>query len=191
MTKKGYNQQLRELNPAQQMLFCTALAERMLPNYQYVVETEDAEAAQKSRAIMDTLWEKLSVSHAKIDFTKQAEKLQELMPDVDESASLGAYLALDALLAVDIAIQHVIQADPESAMSIARLSRASVSRFIECTEELTQAISRHPLMQFEHETQNELLEMLMHTDKVSPALVREVKTMLRESGVSNIGLERD
>ena len=188
--KKGYNQLLRELNPAQQMLFSTALAERMLPNYQYVVEAEDAEAAQKSRAILDTLWEKLSVSRAKIDFTKQAEKLQELMPEVDESASLGAFLALDALLAVDIAIQHAIQADPESAMSIARLSRASVSRFIECTEELTQAITQHPLMQFEHETQNELLERLMQADKVSPTLVREVKTMLLASGVSNVGLER-
>lgn len=190
MTVKGYNQQLRELESTQQMLFCAALAERMLPNYQYVVESSAADAALKARSILDTVWEKLTVTRARIDFTKQAEKLQELMPDVAGDASLGDFLALDALLAIDIAIQHAIQGDTESAMSIARLSRASVSRFIECTEDLEQPLREHPLMQFEHDTQSELLQAIGEAKYINPELVRHIKALVLESGVSNIGLER-
>jgi len=191
MTAKGYNQQLRELQPNQQLLFCIALAERMLPNYQYLIAEQDAEAAHKARAILDTLWEKLLVAKARIDFTKQAEKLQELMLDVDDDATLGEYLALDTLLAIDIALQHAIQADSDTAMSAARLSRASVSRFIECTEELEQPISQHPLMQFEHDSQSELLALIAPQPRPSSEQVRQIKQLVLESGVSNIGLERD
>lgn len=191
MTAKGYNQQLKALTAQQQLLFCTALAERMQPNHQQVTLQQDPEAAQKARAVLDTLWEKLLVPIAKIDFTKQSEKLQELISDPAEDATLGEFLALDALLAIDIALQQAIQADADAAMSTARLSRASVSRFIECTEELEQPISRHPLMQFEHESQRELLEALAGVEKPSASQARAIKQLILESGVSNIGLERD
>ena len=152
----SFNEQLRELNSKQQLAFALAIAERMLPNYQIFAEQQSPESAPKARAILDTAWEKLIVPMSRIDFEKQAEKLLELQPNPDEDQSLGSFLGLDAILAVDHCLQIAHKADEEQAVSISRLSRASVARFLEITDpdNAEGRLSEQPLMQYEHECQN-------------------------------------
>lgn len=184
----SFNQQLRSLSPKQKLAFSAAIAERMLPNYQIFAEHYEPECNQKLRAIMDTVWERLTVPQSKIDFAKQAEKLLELQPNPDEDPSLACYLGLDTTLAVD----HCLTTDEEQAVSISRLSRASVARFLEVTEPETASskLSEQPLMQYEHECQNEILDFVLgHSDCKAPAM-KSLRQMVKDLEVSSIGIER-
>lgn len=188
----AFNDQLRDLKDWQQIAFCAAIAERMLPNFQLFADAHGSDAGRKARAILDTVWEHLTVAGSRIDFVKQAEKLQELMPDPTDDDSLGNYLSLDAALAVDHCLQLLIQNDPEQVVSISRLSRASVARFIEATVELAEGdrLSQQPLMEFEHDSQQEILEHVCGKNKQDYQHNKSLRQLIREQGVSSIGIER-
>ncbi|MBD1390190.1 YjaG family protein [Neiella sp. HB171785] len=188
----AFNDQLRELQAWQQAAYCAAIAERMLPNFQLYAEANDSEAGRKARAILDTVWEHLTVAGSRIDFVKQAEKLQELMPDPHLDDSLGCFLGLDAALAIDHCLQLLIQKDPEQVVSISRLSRASVARFIEATNDLDEGekLSTHPLMVFEHDSQDEILTEVTSKTKLDYQHNKQLRQLIREQGVSSIGIER-
>ena len=184
----SFNEQLRSLSPKQMLAFASATAERMLPNYQIFAEQYEPDNAQKLRAIMDTVWEKLIVPQSKIDFSKQAEKLLELQPNPDEDPSLACFLGLDCTLAVD----HCLTADEEQAVSISRLSRASVARFLEVTEPETAGsrLSEQPLMQYEHECQNEILDYVLAHPNTKAQEMKALRQLIRDQEVSSIGIER-
>lgn len=184
----SFNEQLRSLTPKQKLAFSAAIAERMLPNYQIFAEQTDPSQQQKIRAIMDTVWERLTVPQSKIDFSKQAEKLLELQPNTDLDQSLASYLGLDVALAVD----HCLNADEEQAVSISRLSRASVARFIEVTEPETAKakLSEQPLMRYEHECQNEILDLVLADEETKPQAMKQLRQVIRDQEVSSIGIER-
>ncbi|MCM2681031.1 YjaG family protein [Echinimonas agarilytica] len=187
----SFNHNLRDLSPKQQLAFAAAIAERMLPNYQLFSSRTDDDAHLKVRAILDTVWEHLTIRGSRIDFAKQAEKLQELVPDTVGDESLGSYLALDTSLAVDHCLQLLLQADDEQVVSISRLSRASVARFLEVTEPETAEgrLSEQPLMQYEHECQNEILAFVQAHES-SPNDMKALRQMIKEQEVSSIGIER-
>lgn len=184
----SFNEQLRNLSAKQKLAFAAAIAERMVPNYQIFAEANEPEVAQKLRAIMDTVWEKLTVPQSKIDFAKQAEKLLELQPNPDEDPSLASFLGLDCTLAVD----HCLSTDEEQAVSISRLSRASVARFLEVAEPETAGakLSEQPLMQYEHECQQEILEFLLDHSDAKPNEMKQLRQLIRDQEVSSIGIER-
>lgn len=189
MTKMSFNAQLRALNPSQQLLMSTALCTRMLPNHQLWWQQQHEEPA-KLPAILDTLWEKLAVPKARIDFAKQQEKLLEFQPDTDQDDSLGAFLALDSCMALDMCLGGALQADDELLPALSRLSRASVTRFIEVTEpDFSEPYAQHPLMAYEFETQHWLLSTVASAPHPSAQFIKQLKQQLREEGISNIGIE--
>src|SRR5690554_8160312 len=84
----GYYQRLQQLEPRRQQAFMAALCERLLPNYALYAQTAGHGNPRALRAILDLVWERLSVKEARIDFALQAEKLAELAPgEEDDSRS--------------------------------------------------------------------------------------------------------
>ncbi len=187
----SFNAQLRSLSATQSLAFAAAIAERMMPNYQIYSHYHDPELGQKLRAIMDTVWEKLTVPQSKIDFAKQAEKLLELQPDPSADPSLASYIGLDTCLAVDHCLQLAMKFDNEQVVSISRLSRASVARFLEVSEpELAgQKLSAHPLMQYEFDSQNEIFSFLNGHTETSSNQLKELRQIIREQEVRSIVIE--
>ncbi|MBW8191146.1 YjaG family protein [Neiella marina] len=188
----SFNDQLRAIEDWQHVAFCAAIAERMLPNWQLFADAQENDAGRKARAILDTVWEHLTVAGSRIDFVKQAEKLQDLIPDPSTDDSLGSYLSLDAAMAIDHCLQLLIQKDVEQVVSISRLSRASVARFIEATVELGDGdrLSDQPLMAFEHDCQQEILAHVAGKAKLDYQHNKALRQLIREQGVSSIGIER-
>ncbi len=188
----SFNEQLRTLNGLQSLAFSAALSERMLPNFQLYAEQHEPELQQNLRDIFNTVWERLTVPQSKIDFAKQAEKLIELQPDPSQDPTLASFLGLDVSLAVDHCLQLAQKFDVEQVVSISRLSRASVARFLEIAEPETaqQKLTEHPLMQYEFECQGEILEFLLTHPQSRPADMKKLREMIREQEVSSIGLER-
>ena len=189
-------QRIRQLTPWQQAAFASALCERMLPNYLLYQEVSGEGDYQTLRNLLNLAWEWLSVPKTRINQETQQEKLEEVTPNTNESSPLGYLLALDCCVALSSLLQSLAaKADPEG-LTISKLSQSSVSRFLESTdcldiapEALEDAINQHPLMAFEQEVQNELLDLLERNEEGDKSLCVQLKKLALEEGISNIGLE--
>jgi len=152
----------------------------------------------------------------KINIEAQLNKLAPQTPDPEEFDFFGVYPAIDACMALTALWQLIFNLEPkqqasrkskpqevdlEDIQSISRLSHSSVNAYIELqlTQSLSegelinqgaidQAISEHPLMQWEKAMQSELFDFLKFTaeDKRTCQLAKE---MVLSEGLSNLGIE--
>ena len=194
------NLPLHKLSQWQNTVFCTALIERMLPNYKIFSEQSDFGNFQLLRNQINLVWQRLDKSQkVSINYDAQLLKLEEIVPDPHNFDFYGVYPALDAAMAVMSLLQAMQDSESNMFDNIPRLSINSVNCYVElCLDEalsdvtpletLQQLIDEHPLMQWEKETQNELFEFI----KGAPENIKTIKTVKRmvlEQGLSNLGIE--
>ena len=77
-----------------------SLCERMYPNYVHYCEATGFAEPQTYRVILDSIWELLTVKNAKINFERQLEKLEEMIPELDDDSIYLTYPAIDACVAL-------------------------------------------------------------------------------------------
>ncbi len=202
----------KNLSQWQQVAFCAALLERMLPNYQMFSEGTDFGNAKVLRNQLDIIWQWLdNSSTVKINSDAQLLKLEAETPNPEEFDSFGVFPALDACMALS-ALWQLMQVKPmkkpkiseveiDDVQSISRLSHNSVSYYVELLlleeveepvdEEFTITVEQmdaHPLMQWEIDTQNEVFDFLKFAaaDKRTCKLAKQ---MSLSEGLSNLGIE--
>lgn len=190
-----FNQCLRRLQPWQQLAFATALAQRAAPNYLLFCEATDFGDPESYRKLLALLWEAQLAKAAKINWSVQLEKLPELQPDPNDFAVYGVYPALDAVMALELAVEQALRVDEESAIRASRLSRSSVRQYLElqAPESLDeQAVSGwvrdQDLMQDEQAFQDELLAQVSAHFQPQPELLKQIKQLAENQGVSNLGI---
>lgn len=194
----SFNQQLRALSPWQQLAFVTALAERSALNYQLfcvAVNFGDAEALKK---LLGLLWESQLSKEAKINWAVQQEKLPELQPTPEDYDVYGVYPALDAAMAVELAIEQALLGDEENAIRASKLSRSTVRKFlvrqlpVEFEEEHEGAwLREQQLMDDENAFQDELLVQVTSANLPHPVLIRQLRELAYNQGFSNLGISLD
>nr|WP_252732181.1 YjaG family protein [Paraglaciecola arctica] len=184
-------QQVRDLEGWHAVAFSATLLERMLPNYVLFCDaTEFADPAQY-RNSLNAIWEWLAVPKAKINFTVQLEKIEELVPDASDFDNYGVYPAIDVAMSMSACMLLIQGEDPQGAVVVSKLSQGGVEAFIEASEDENisdMQIKQHPLMQWEIETQQELLIFLSKCPK-SAASCKQLKQLATSEGMTNIGLE--
>lgn len=184
-------QQVRELEDWYAVAFSATLLERMLPNYVLFCEaTEFADPAQY-RNSLNAIWEWLAIPQAKINFTAQLEKVEDAVPDASDFDNYGVYPAIDMAMSLSATILLIQGEDPQGAVVVSKLSQGGVEAFIEASseEEVSDLeIKQHPLMQWEIETQQELLIFLSTCPK-SAQSCKQLKQLATAEGMSNIGIE--
>jgi uncharacterized protein YjaG (DUF416 family) len=190
--KKKLNifQQVRELEGWHAVAFSATLLERMLPNYVLFCEaTEFADPAQY-RNSLNSIWEWLAVPKAKINFSVQLEKVEDAVPDAVNFDNYGVYPAIDMAMSLSATILLIQGEDPQGAVVVSKLSQGGVEAFIEASteEDISDVdIKQHPMMQWEVETQQELLIFLSTCAKNSESC-KHLKQLATAEGMSNIGL---
>ena len=190
---------LTKLSQWQQVAFCAALLERMLPNYQMFSDAEEFGDFAVPRNQLDLLWQWLDKNHkGKVNFSAQLNKLEEQTPNPELFDSFGVFPALDVCMAL-MSLMQAIQDKDESGMSnVGRLSENSVSFYVELMlvqqlsdqeEEISVAeINDHPLMQWENDTQHELFDFLEGAAENKQTCLK-VKALALEEGLTNLGIE--
>ena len=191
---QGFHQRLQALSAAQQQAFMAALCERLLPNYALYAQVAESGNPAALRAILDLVWERLSVREARIDFERQAEKLAELEPaSVDDS--FGARRATEAVVALASLLDTLRGEAPEAVLEVSRISKSGVRAYIELTEgeedagKLAALIREHPLMADEDSFQDAVLEAA--EGQLDRESLKALRKLGRNGGVSNLGLSRD
>lgn len=82
-------QRVRELEGWKAVAFAATLLERMMPNYQLFCEVSEYDDGSQYRKSLNSIWEWLSVTKAKINFSAQLEKVEVLTPDASEHDNWG------------------------------------------------------------------------------------------------------
>lgn len=191
-------QRLRELNLYQQVAVAATLMERMLPNYQLFSQVMNYGDASLLRHTLDLVWEWLAVKKAKINFSRLADELAEVTPEINHFDCFGVYPAVDTATALDALLNGIEQRDGAELVNVAKISQASVARLIEYESaelditseaELKQHVRKHSLMQYEMDCLAELLEQVSAVRQFDWAQVKLLQQWVAEQGVSNLGME--
>ncbi|GHF89882.1 YjaG family protein [Thalassotalea marina] len=190
----------KKLSAWQQTAFCAALIERMLPNYAMFSQATDFGDVALLRNQLNLVWQRLDKNQkVKINYDVQLEKLEEQVPNPELFEFFGVFPALDTCMAVHALLQYLQTNDEECIEQVSRLSANSVSAYIELMllEEMADEddavitekdIAADPLMIWEKEMQNAVFDLLQESPE-NVKTIKELKSMVLEQGLSNLGLE--
>lgn len=193
------DRQLATLKNWQLSAFCAALSERMYPNFALFSELVEFGNNQKLRTVLNGVWDHLANTGAKMNFEVQLPHVEANLPDLEEYSMYGAVPARDAVLALVQTLDCILDAEEELASDVANLSRECVATFIEFSEgddqlsdeELIRLINTHELMEIEDAFQQEVLDQLKAHKQPNQALIRSLRELSANGGVSNIGVRVD
>ncbi|BDY03914.1 YjaG family protein [Ferrimonas sp. YFM] len=189
----GFFSRIKALSADQKRLFATALAERMLPNFQLFCAATESEGADQLQVSLDLLWESCFTQRLKLAMEQQIEKLEAITPDPEQHDMYGVYPAMDAVVAVSTIFIAMQQKVEEDLINVSKLSSSTVTNYIEVTEmpelegrALDDFIFNHEMMQEEKSIQSQLLDWV--ESEPSSEEIKEMRKEIRSSGVSNIGI---
>jgi len=194
----SFNQCLRRLQPWQQLAFTTALAERAAGNYLLFSEATGFGEREEYQKLLALLWEAQLAKAAKINWSVQQAKLPDLQPDPADFEVYGVYPALDAIMALELAVEEALKHDEESSIRASRLSRSTVRQYLEMQapddlddQALSQWVRDQDLMEDEQAFQDELLTQVTAQFQPHASLLKEIKQLAKNQGVSNLGISLD
>ena len=181
-------------------MFCAALLERMLPNYKMFSDTCEFGDYKLLRNQLDLVWQWLDKdSRCRINTSAQLAKLELETPDSEAFDSFGVFPALDVCMGMMSLLQGIQDKDDDDFLNVGRLSKNSVSFYVELilaqekeeqdkTLTTAEEIANHPLMQWEQATQQELYDFLKFSAE-NKRTCDKAKLLVLEEGLSNLGIE--
>ncbi|ADM96460.1 YjaG family protein [Dickeya dadantii] len=192
MLRNPIHLRLEKLTSWQHVTFMACLCERMYPNYHEFCQQTGFGDAQLYRRMLDLVWETLVVKDAKVNFDSQLEKLEDAIPAADDYDIYGVYPAIDACVALSEllhsrlsgeTLEHAITISEMSIRTVAMLEMTQAGR--EMTDEELKVV---PAVEEEWDIQWEIFRLLADCEERDVELIKGLRADLRESGISNIGI---
>ena len=185
------HKRLENLATWQHLTFMACLCERMYPNYHLFCEiTEQPQNAKVYHNILNLVWEYLTVKEANINFENQLEKLENIIPDVNDYDFYGVVPALDACEGLAEVLHTIIAgASLDQAVKVSQLSLGTVAGYLETEYDRTLSeveLKESDLIQQELDVQWQLYRALKEAERHDVELISDLKNALREEAVSNI-----
>ena len=184
---------LEKFEPWQQITFMACLCERMYPNYAVFCEHTEFAEARGYREILDSVWELMTVKNAKINFERQLEKLEELIPSSQDYEFYGVYPAIDACEALANLLHGLLDREGllESVIDVSQVSVRTVAQLEEAqgAEDITNANQKeNEAVCAEWDVQWAIYRPLKDAQERDIQLIKDLRQELREEAVSNIGM---
>ena len=185
------HKRLENLATWQHLTFMACLCERMYPNYHLFCQiTEQPQNAKVYHNILNLVWEYLTVKEANINFESQLEKLENIIPDVNDYDFYGVVPALDACEGLAEVLHTIIAgASLEQSVKVSQLSLGTVVSYLETEYDRTLSeveLKESDLIQQELDVQWQLYRALKEAERHDVELISDLKNALREEAVSNI-----
>lgn len=188
------HKRLENLESWQHLTFMAALCERMAPNFKLFCQMNELSAEVKTyQNILNLVWEYLTVKDAKINFENQLEKLETIIPDVNDYESFGVVPALDACQALAEILHAIIAGEAlERAVEMSLISLGTVTSLLETEtgrDWSDSELKESEDIQAELDVQWQVYRLLKECEKRDIALILGLKNEIRAEGISNIGIE--
>jgi hypothetical protein len=194
MSKANNFQRIRELNYLQKAVLAAAVLERMLPNYELFSEATEFGDPSILRSALNVCWEKILLPKSKISLEKQIEKIEPNVPELNDYPMFGTYPAIDAATALLGLIHGLMAKDEHEFVSVAKISQATVARYVELLiesegiEPENKLVREHPYMQYEIDVLGKLIEFVENMGRISSENVKALKQQAIADGQTNIGI---
>ena len=193
MIKNPVQLRLAKLPVWKQRLFMVCLCERMHPNFIYYCNLQQDElSAVGYKKILDLIWESLLVENVKINFDLQLEKLESLIPIVNDDSPYMVYPAIDACQVLSEILHSFISGEiVEHTARVSSISATTVAEFemtkdnIELSEDEQSSL---PCVIEEFDLQWEIYRLLIDENNENIDLIRGLKMDIRSAETSNIGV---
>ncbi|MDU7462627.1 MAG: YjaG family protein [Haemophilus haemolyticus] len=188
------HKRLENLESWQHLTFMAALCERMAPNFKLFCQMNELSAEAKTyQNILNLVWEYLTVKDAKINFENQLEKLETIIPDVNDYESFGVVPALDACQALAEVLHAIIAGETlERAVEMSLISLGTVTSLLETEtgrDWSDSELKESEDIQAELDVQWQIYRLLKECEKRDIKLILDLKNEIRAEGISNIGIE--
>ncbi|KKZ53642.1 YjaG family protein [Haemophilus haemolyticus] len=188
------HKRLENLESWQHLTFMAALCERMAPNFKLFCQMNELSAEAKTyQNILNLVWEYLTVKDAKINFENQLEKLETIIPDVNDYESFGVVPALDACQALAEILHAIIAGEIlERAVEMSLISLGTVTSLLETEtgrDWSDSELKESEDIQAELDVQWQIYRLLKECEKRDIELILDLKNEIRAEGISNIGIE--
>ena len=188
------HKRLENLESWQHLTFMAALCERMVPNFKLFCQMNELSAEAKTyQNILNLVWEYLTVKDAKINFENQLEKLETIIPDVNDYESFGVVPALDACQALAEILHAIIAGETlERAVEMSLISLGTVTSLLETEtgrDWSDSELKESEDIQAELDVQWQVYRLLKECEKRDIELILDLKNEIRAEGISNIGIE--
>ena len=188
------HKRLENLESWQHLTFMAALCERMAPNFKLFCQMNELSAEAKTyQNILNLVWEYLTVKDAKINFENQLEKLETIIPDVNDYESFGVVPALDACQALAEILHAIIAGETlERAVEMSLISLGTVTSLLETEtgrDWSESELKENEDIQAELDVQWQVYRLLKECEKRDIELILDLKNEIRDEGISNIGIE--
>ncbi|WP_428773236.1 YjaG family protein [Vibrio sp.] len=184
---------LEKFEPWQQITFMACLCERMYPNYAMFCDNTEFAEPRIYRDILDSVWELLTVKNAKVNFERQLEKLEEIIPSSEDYDFYAVYPAIDACIALSTLLHGLLDRDDlkdnmhkvsqQSVMTVAQLEEAQSGEAITNDNQ-----KQNPAVCEEWDVQWAIFRPLKDAGERDIELIKDLRQELRDEAVSNIGI---
>ncbi|AXP60937.1 TPA: YjaG family protein [Haemophilus influenzae] len=188
------HKRLENLESWQHLTFMAALCERMAPNFKLFCQMNELSAETKTyQNILNLVWEYLTIKDVKINFENQLEKLESIIPDVNDYDSFGVVPALDACQALAEILHAIIAGETlEKAVEISLISLGTIRALLETEtgrDWSESKLKENEDIQTELDVQWQVYRLLKECEKRDIELILALKNEIRTEGISNIGIE--
>ncbi|HHF4046881.1 TPA: YjaG family protein [Haemophilus influenzae] len=188
------HKRLENLDSWQHLTFMAALCERMAPNFKLFCQMNELSVEAKTyQNILNLVWEYLTVKDVKINFENQLEKLESIIPDVNDYESFGVVPALDACQALAEILHAIIAGETlERAVEMSLISLGTVTSLLETKtgrDWSESELKENEDIQAELDVQWQVYRLLKECEKRDIELILALKNEIRTEGISNIGIE--
>lgn len=188
------HKRLENLESWQHLTFMTALCERMAPNFKLFCQMNELSVESKTyQNILNLVWEYLTIKDVKINFENQLEKLESIIPDVNDYDSFGVVPALDACQALAEILHAIIAGETlEKAVGISLISLGTIRALLETEtgrDWSESKLKENEDIQTELDVQWQVYRLLKECEKRDIELILALKNEIRTEGISNIGIE--
>lgn len=188
------HKRLENLESWQHLTFMAALCERMAPNFKLFCQMNELSVEAKTyQNILNLVWEYLTIKEVKINFENQLEKLESIIPDVNDYDSFGVVPALDACQALAEILHAIIAGETlEKAVEISLISLGTIRALLETEtgrDWSESELKENEDIQTELDVQWQVYRLLKECEKRDIELILALKNEIRTEGISNIGIE--
>lgn len=188
------HKRMEQFETWQHLTFMACLCERMYPNFHLFCQMiEQPEQAKTYQNILNLVWEYLTVKDAKINFDNQLEKLENIIPDVNQHQFFGVIPALDACEGLSELLHSIIAgASLEQAIKISQISLQTVATVLESEQDLELSeieLKNSAEIEQELDIQWQIYRTLKQCEERDVELILDLKNELRQAKISNIGIE--
>ena len=188
------HKRLENLESWQHLTFMATLCERMAPNFKLFCQMNELSAETKTyQNILNLVWEYLTIKDVKINFENQLEKLESIIPDVNDYESFGVVPALDACQALAEILHAIIAGETlERAVEMSLISLGTIRALLETEtgrDWSESKLKENEDIQTELDVQWQVYRLLKECEKRDIELILALKNEIRTEGISNIGIE--